>query len=380
VATSAAGLAAADGPLAYGMTFVKAARHRAQTGVGPARALAVRFSDREGRELELTLRVTDMSAFCAVRQPRKRKQAGRDLSVTRFPEGSVLLGQKEAQNAERRTLNAQRLTLNGPGPEVRFTPGGKVVAFWRHGTEQHAVFFDRPGDLAERRFDVLEQLGELEVRDGRQGCEHLFLTLPFIRAESAPGGCGLPCTASLPEVAPDLRAGEVRPAPGGRGLPMPVFGERVTPAFRAAFELMLRRESADDDFQVMRGEPGEFAVAARRQGAVWRVGGVTAAAQTLTVRFEDLWLRTPAGLRAPRYRVDILRDPNARELADSGTCGGMECGSALPLSESGGKPPHSTTRVEEAFAAQAPDVRVALDLARDGGFLLTFTPEEMSHG
>jgi hypothetical protein len=81
---------------------------------------------------------------------------------------------------------------------------------------------------------------------------------------------------------------------------------------------------------------------------VWRVAGVTAAAQTLTVRFEDLWLRTPAALRATRYTVQILRDPIAGE---------------------------DGAVVDETFAGQAPDVRVALDLARDGGFLLTFRPQ-----
>ena len=202
---------------------------------------------------------------------------------------------------------------------MRFAPGGKLVAWWRHGLEQHAVFFDRPGDLAARRFGALERVEELIVADGRQGCEHLFLTVPFTRA----------------------------------ALPEPVFGEAVTPAFRAAFELLLGRDGAGDDFWVIRGEPGEFAVAARRQGDLWRVAGVTAEAQTLTVRFEDLWLRMPAELRALRYTVAILRDPLKGEAED---------------------------RVEETFPDQAPDVRVALDLAKSGGFVLTFSPERASQG
>ena len=81
---------------------------------------------------------------------------------------------------------------------------------------------------------------------------------------------------------------------------------------------------------------------------MWRVAGITAAAKTLTVRVEDLWLRTPAEWRAPHYTVEILRDPIAGEAG---------------------------AVVQETFAAQAPDVRVALDLARDGGFLLTFRPQ-----
>jgi hypothetical protein len=324
VDTSTVGLATAEGPLGCGMRLVKTSRHRPRIALGPGRALAARFADREGRELEMTVRVTDTSAFCAVRRPRKRKQAARDLSVTRFPDGSVALcGEKPpVQLSESRTCGHSH-TSGGVRVEHRvcYTPGGKVVAFWRHGLEQHVVFFDRPSDLAERRFGVLEGNDGLAVVDGRQGCEALFLTVPFLRE------------AARPPVA---------------------FGAGVTPAYRAAFGLMLERTAGTDgDFWMMRGEPGELAVAARRTGDVWLVGGVTATAQTLTVRFEDLWLRTPPGLRALRYTVEILRDPTKGESGD---------------------------RVEESFAGQAPDVRVALDLAKSGGFLLTFTPEEMSHG
>ncbi len=338
VDTSTFGLLPQDGePLAYGLTFVKATRHRPQTGIGPGRMVKARFAGRDGRELEVTIRVTDLSAFCAVRQFGKRPSTQRlagtlalhcqdetwranvpvsrggsdaqDLSITRFPQGSVLLERGETLNAQRSTLNAQ-----GKVPQVRFAPSGKLVAFWRHGLEQHLVFFDRPGDLAVRRFGALERVDELVVTDGRQGCNHLFLTVPFTKA----------------------------------ALPAPAFGGAVTPAFRAAFETMLGRGAASDDFWMMRGEPGEFAVAARRQGNVWQVAGVTAAAQTLTVRFEDLWLRMPAEQRALTYTVDILRDPLKGEAGD---------------------------RVEEPFADQAPDVRVALDLAKNGGFLITFNPQ-----
>jgi len=141
---STAGLTTETGPLAYGMRWVKSTRHRPQTGIGPGREIRARFADRGGRELELMLRVTDLSACCAVRQPRKRKQASVDLSVTRFPKGSVLLENKGMPNARPEE------------PQVRFVPSGKLVAFWRHGLEQHLVFFDRPGDahrnVARRRW------------------------------------------------------------------------------------------------------------------------------------------------------------------------------------------------------------------------------------
>ena len=56
----------------------------------------------------------------------------------------------------------------------------------------------------------------------------------------------------------------------------------------------------------------------------------------------------PPELRAPRYTVEILRDPIKGEAGD---------------------------RVEESFAGQAPDVRVAMDLAKSGGFLITVSPQ-----
>jgi len=250
-----------------------------------------------------------------VRQPRKRKQDGDAFCITRFPQGSVLLGNMETLNAQRSTLNAGWST-DGDKPQVWFAPSGKLIAFWRHGLEQHIVFFDRPGDLAVRRFGALESVGELAVSDGQQGCEHLFLTVPFTTA----------------------------------ALPAPVFGDAVTPAYRAAFGMLLGRGEPGEDFWVMRGEPGEFAVAARRRSGVWQVAGITAAAQTLTVRFEDVWLRMPAELRSQTYTVEILRDPTKNEAGD---------------------------RIEETFADQAPDVRVALDLAKNGGFLLTFRPQSI---
>lgn len=299
VDTSTLGLLPKEGrPLAYGMTLQVVTRHRAQTGIGPGRVVKARFAGRDGRELEATLRVTDLSAFCSLRQLRKRTQDGDDLSITRFPQGSVPFA----------------TTPDAHKPQVRFSPGGKIIAFWRQGLEQHMLFFDRPGDLAVRRFGALEAVEELTVADGRQGCEHLFATVPFTQAT----------------------------------LPAPKFGEALTPAYRAAFEMMLGRGVASDDFWMMRGEPGEFALAARRQGNVWQVAGVTAAARTLTVRFEDLWLRMPAELRLAKYTVDILRDPLKDETDDG---------------------------VEESFADQAPDVRVALDLAKNGGFVITYRPQ-----
>jgi len=303
VATSPIGLHPKnERPLAYAMRFSHLTRQTVQTGIGPGQALKAYFSGRDGRELEVHIRVTDMSAFCTVRQTDATTPSQvhdmRDLSITRFPEGSVLLGQA---------------TPSGQKPQVWFVPSGKLVAFWRLGLEQHIVFFDRPGDLAARRFNALPNIGELAVPDGCRGCEQLFTTVPFTQAP----------------------------------LPAPTFGELLTPAFRAAFEMLLGRDGVSDDFWILRGEPGVFAVGARRKGRIWQVGGITAMAQTLTVRVEDLWLRMPEKLRSPSYTLHLLRDPIKNETGEA---------------------------IEESFFKQAPDVRVALDLAKNGGFLLTVEP------
>lgn len=323
VDTSILGLLPKDQvPLGYAMTFLHATQYAVQTGLGPGQELEACFAGRDKRKLAVRIRLTEMSAFCAVGQPNEmlgQPIVAQDLSVTRFPAGSVLLGNTVRLDGEHSTLNNQRPTTNAQreGPQVRFAPSGKLIAFWRHGLEQHLVFFDRPADLAMRRFGAMARIEELNVADGRQGCEHLFLTVPFTKSD----------------------------------LPAPIFGEAVTPAYCAAFKMILARTAppslSNDDFQVLRGEPGEFAVAAQRQGDVWQVAGVTAEARTLTVRFEELWLRTPPELRVPDYTVAILRDPIKGEAGD---------------------------RIEEVFTDQAPDVRVALDLAKSGGFLIFFRP------
>ena len=156
----------------------------------------------------------------------------------------------------------------------------------------------------------------------------------------------------------DLLVAAFTVVPFVRGpLPEPLFGEAVTPAARAAFKMFLGIDGAGDDFHVMRGEPDDFLVFARRfgpgrrlrsdrsTGTSWQVGGFTVDATTLTVRFEDVWDLTPPELRATSYAVNVLRD-------------GV---SAIS---------------QEHLSGIAPDARLFIDLAANGGFLFTFTPEE----
>ena len=204
--------------------------------------------------------------------------------------------------------------LKGLTTRIFFAPSGKLVAEWQPagGRLQMAVF-ERPGDLAAKRFEAAP-LDSWSLQNGKQGCQALFDVVPFV-------------------------AGDI---------PSPAFAACITPAFCKAYVCSIERDAAIDDFWMIRGEPGIFAAVAQRRGTTWRVCGVTGESRTLTVRFEDLWLRMPAELRALSYTVDIFRDPNAKEQGVS---------------------------IEESFSGQAPDVRIALDLSTNGGFLLTFRPE-----
>ena len=186
-------------------------------------------------------------------------------------------------------------------------------SLWSESPGCPARAWTRPADLAQARLGTDPAVESLELADGRDLLTAAFAVVPFV--------CGL--------------------------LPEPTFGEAVTPAARAAFRVFLGLDGVGDDFRVMRGEPDDFLVFARRSrgdrptGAAWQVGGFTVEATTLTVRFEDVWILTPPELRATSYRVTVLRDGGDAVLADI-----------------------------------APDARIFIDLAANGGFLLSFTPTE----
>ena len=186
-------------------------------------------------------------------------------------------------------------------------------ALWSESPGCPPRAWSRPADLAQARLGTDPAAEALALADGRDLLTAAFAVVPFVRGP----------------------------------LPEPVFGEAVTSAARAAFRSFLGVDGEGDDFRVMRGEPDDFLVFARRSrgdgptGAVWQVGGFAVDATTLTVRFEDVWNLTPPELRATSYSVNILRD---------GAC------AILP--------------------GIAPDARLFIDLAANGGFLFTFTPEE----
>ena len=189
-------------------------------------------------------------------------------------------------------------------------------ALWSESPGCPPRAWSRPADLAQARLGTDPAAEALALADGRDLLTAAFAVVPFVRGP----------------------------------LPEPVFGEAVTPAARAAFRAFLGTGGEGGDFRVMRGEPDDFLVFARRlrrsrgdrpTGAVWQVGGFTVEATTLTVRFEDVWEVTPPELRATSYSANVLRD---------GAC------AILP--------------------GIAPDARLFIDLAANGGFLFTFAPEE----
>ena len=189
--------------------------------------------------------------------------------------------------------------------------------FWRDGALRSESpggaprAWTRPTDLAQARLGTDPAVENLALGDGRDLLAAAFSVVPFV--------CG--------------------------PFPEPTFGEAVTPAARAAFRGFLGLDGVGDDFRVMRGEPDDFLVFARRAGAAWQVGGFTVEATTLTVRFEDVWDLTPPELRATSYSVTVLKDG------------------------AGAIPPTILPGI-------APDARLFIDLAANGGFLFTFTPEE----
>ena len=107
-------------------------------------------------------------------------------------------------------------------------------------------------------------------------------------------------------------------------------------------------------FHPLRGLPDDFLVfAVGLDTDSPSVCGLTISATTLTVRFEDVWQLLPADHRALSYSCDVTRDPHTKDS---------------PSAQAEGV-------VRESISGLAPDVRICLDLADNGGFVLAFHPE-----
>lgn len=180
--------------------------------------------------------------------------------------------------------------------------------------------FDRPGALLESRLNCEDAPESLKLGDGRDLLRAAFETVPFARGP----------------------------------LPEPFFGGGVTLPAQEAFKLFVNSNVAEksDEFRVLAAEYGQFVVCARRWRDVWKAGCFTVEPRTVTVRFEDLWLRLPEKSRFTEYMVETVRDPNA---ADS---------PAL----------QSAHVVREVLPSIAPDARITVDADAGGGFTLAFWP------
>ena len=205
-------------------------------------------------------------------------------------------------------------------------PVGKLE--WHDGTLKASspnlppLSWTRPADLAEARLEIEPPVDALALDDGADLLTAAFAVVPFVREP----------------------------------LPRPVFGAGVTPAAREAFLLFTGQNAPTrraDAFRVLRGEPGDFVVCARRYSDVWKVGAFSVASTALTVRFEDLWMHLPkTARRFGEYLVEAVRDPNAKDAPDAKSAG----------------------VVRETVPGVAPDARMRLELAPGGGFTLTFWP------
>ena len=107
-------------------------------------------------------------------------------------------------------------------------------------------------------------------------------------------------------------------------------------------------------FHPLRGLPDDFLVfAVGLEGSVPTVCGLACAATTLTVRFEDVWQLLSASHRALSYTCEVTRDPHPKDAPSA----------------------QAEDVVRESIPDLAPDVRICLDLADNGGFVLAFHPE-----
>ena len=105
--------------------------------------------------------------------------------------------------------------------------------------------------------------------------------------------------------------------------------------------------------ELLRGEADDFAVFFRFTETSFAIAGLTRERTTLTVRVEDVWSRLSPAQRAYCYRCAVVRDVHAKDAAEQQAAG----------------------VVQETLDDLAPDVRICLDLAAHGGFVLTFTPQ-----
>ena len=99
--------------------------------------------------------------------------------------------------------------------------------------------------------------------------------------------------------------------------------------------------------------PTDSSPFALRSSPAPAVCGLCCAPTTLTVRFEDVWQTLPPESRTYSYTCAVIRDPHAKDAPSA----------------------QAENVVRESIPGLAPDARICLDLAENGGFVLSFHPE-----
>ena len=113
---------------------------------------------------------------------------------------------------------------------------------------------------------------------------------------------------------------------------------------------MALRESSKP-FNPLRGEPDVFIMFMTSDDRSFSVGCMACQSMALTVRVEDAWALLTPHFRAYSYSCNIAHD----HVGDAET------------------PPDGV--VTEKLHGIAPDARICIDVAENGGFLLEFHPE-----
>lgn len=205
----------------------------------------------------------------------------------------------------------------------------------------------RPADLAAARLAILPAPEHIHVENGIELLTAVFKVIPFLRGLS-------PLNPSPFTSHSALKSSGLSPYFS--------FGDSISSSAREAFLEFAAGPYEVDDFRVLRGEPDDFVVFARRNGDVWKIGALSVNAGSLTVRFEDLWQVTPESARHLTYRVEVLHDAQTgRNLGSVCFEGDSVCREAA-------------VATKEILEDVAPDARIFLDHSAAGGFLLTFTP------
>lgn len=281
--------------LAYGLRDFKLEKQASNKSFAIYRVSA---TDKTGSVLSVLFVISnDRMTYAILSTGKKGLEATeeQDFSLTTFPHGSVHINPEADFDL----------------PHAFFTPQGKIVAYEQHPFRFQAWFFDRPADLATAKLGTLQAPNEWTPSSGKQALIDLFALVPFWQ--------NTPASIQM--------------------------DDSLTPAFREALAWIIFGAKGTDQEWMMRGEPGDFAILARREGDQWQIAGISATEKVLTVRLEDLWDHTPeAHLPNGPRTIRLIRDPNQAET--------------------------DKDKITESFPDSSPFTKISLEVKANGGFLI----------